>query len=270
LKCSRPHSGGQRAPDASHWVERRSRDTALHLIDILRAPYDLANWATDEVFLILNALFTRYGVPIVFLAALSESTVGLGLVVPGIIMIFLAGAYAHEQQTSISLMFFVATVGTVLGDTLSYGLGRWGGERLRGTRLRPALRMGEALVRGQARWFIPFYHLNSVSRTLGPFGAGALRMPLRMWIPLDYAGAIIANVVYMGAGVVFGRALLTDHGTLREHPALRIGFFVAAFVWLFLVRREFLKMRAEQSEAAAARAAALAATVSPVLPPPGE
>lgn len=206
------------------------------------------NWVTDQVFLVLNTLFVTYGVPIVFLAALSEATVGLGLIVPGIIMIFLAGAYAHEQQSGLAMLFFVASLGTVLGDTLSYGLGRWGGKRLRGTRLGPALRMGEALVRGHARWLIPFYHLNSVSRTLGPFGAGALRMPLRLWIPLDYLGAIIANVVYMGAGVIFGRALLNPNGTLNEHPALRVGLIVAGVVWVVLVRREYLKTKAAQAE----------------------
>lgn len=206
------------------------------------------NWVTDQVFLVLNSLFLSYGVPIVFLAALSEATVGLGLIVPGIIMIFLAGAYAHEQQSGLAMLFFVASLGTVLGDTLSYGLGRWGGNRLRGTRLGPALRMGEALVSGHARWLIPFYHLNSVSRTLGPFGAGALQMPLRLWIPLDYLGAIIANVVYMGAGVIFGRALLNPNGTLNEHPALRVGFIVAGVVWVVLVRREYLKTKAAQSE----------------------
>lgn len=218
---------------------------------MLRAPYDLVNWVTDQVFLILNNLFLSYGVPIVFLAALSEATVGLGLIVPGIIMIFLAGAYAHEQQSGLAMLFLVANLGTVLGDTLSYGLGRWGGKRLRGTRLGPALRMGEALVSGHARWLIPFYHLNSVSRTLGPFGAGALQMPLRLWVPLDYLGAIIANVVYMGAGVIFGRAILNPNGTLNEHPALRVGFIVAAVVWAALVRREFQKTKASQAEESA-------------------
>lgn len=205
------------------------------------------NWVTDQVFLLLNALFAQYGVVIVFIAALSEATVGLGLVVPGIIMIFLAAAYAQEQDTSLVVLFVAANLGTVIGDTISYALGRWGGDRLRSTRFGPALRMGEALVSGHARWLIPFYHLNSVSRTLGPFGAGALRMPLRIWIPLDYFGAVLANVVYMGAGAVFGRALLTEDGTLREHPALRIGFAVAAVVWVYLVRREFEKTRAQAS-----------------------
>ncbi len=188
-------------------------------------------------------LFEQYGAPVVFLAALAEATVGLGLLVPGVIMIFLAGAYAHDQRASLSLLFAVATIGTLLGDTISYALGRWGGEWVRGTRLGPALRMGELLVSGHARWLIPFYHFNSVSRTLGPFGAGALRMPLWIWLPLDYFGAVVANVVWLGTGAIFGRTLLKPDGTLQEHPAIRIGLVVALAVYGVLIAREVMKVR---------------------------
>jgi membrane-associated protein len=221
------------------------------------------NWLADELFRFLSALFHRYGVPIVFLAALAEATVGLGIVVPGIVLIFLAGAYAGEGSASLTLLFIVANVGTLLGDVVSYGLGRWGGERLRSTRLRTTMRLGEALVAGRARWLIPFYHFNSITRTLGPFGAGALRMPFRIWFPLDFVGAVIANVAYMGAGAVLGRAVLTEDGRLNEHPALRIGLGIAAMFWVLFVRREMERVRAEQAaierDEADRRAAALAA-----------
>ena len=202
------------------------------------------NWVADELFVLLSDLFARYGVPIVFLAALTEATVGLGVLVPGVILIFLAGAYASEEGDPLLLMLVVSVLGTILGDTFSYFLGRWGAERLSGhRRLGPMLRLGETLVEGRVRWFIPFYHLNSVTRTVGPFGAGALHMPLRVWMPLDYLGAFIANAVWMGAGAILGRAVLTDEGKLEQHPALRIGLFLAAMAWLLLVQREMERSR---------------------------
>jgi membrane protein DedA with SNARE-associated domain len=221
----------------------------LNLIDVVTAPFDAFNWLTDEMFLLLKDLFERFGVPIVFLAALSEATVGVGLVVPGVLLIFVAGVYAEETGTSLPLMLAVATIGTIIGDTGSYALGRWGGRRLEATRLGGALRMGSVLVNGQARWFIPFYHFNSVTRTLGPFGAGALRMPLRVWLPLDYAGALIANAVWMGAGAILGRAVMNEDGTLNEHPLLRLGLVGAVLFWVFIVRREIRKSRANQAAA---------------------
>ena len=218
----------------------------MNLIELILGPYHLFNWVADFVFHTLATLFQLYGAPIVFLAATAEATVGLGLLVPGVIMIFLAGAYAREEQASIVWMFTVATTGTLIGDTVSYAFGRWGGERVRGTRFGPALRMGEALVSGHARWLIPFYHLNSVSRTLGPFGAGALRMPLRIWMPLDYFGAVVANAIWIGAGAIFGRALLQPDGTLADYPPLRIGLVLALVFYAFIIRTEMKKARRQR------------------------
>lgn len=222
------------------------------------------------MFLLLRDLFERFGVPIVFLAALSEATVGLGLVVPGVLLIFIAGVYADDTGASLPLMLAVATVGTIIGDTVSYALGRWGGSRLQGTRFGSALRMGEALISGQARWFIPFYHFNSVTRTVGPFGAGALRMPLRVWMPLDYAGALIANAVWMGAGAILGAAVLNEDGTLNEHPLLRLGLVAAVAFWMIVVQREINKNRERREAAAEAEREALRALAEDTMTTPSE
>ena len=228
---------------------------ALDLVDVLTAPYDLVNWVADQLFLAMKELFDRFGAPVVFFSALVEATVGLGLIYPGVILIFLGGAFADEQGTPIIWIFALAIAGTIIGDTLSYGLGRWGGSRLEGTRFGPQLRVGRAIISGRARWLIPFYHLNSWTRTLGPFGAGALHLPLRVWMPLDYLGAIIANSAWVGAGYLLGQAVLTEDGTLEEHPALRIGLGVGAFLWFVVAHREFAKSyRQAQSEEAGADA----------------
>lgn len=214
------------------------------LLDALTAPYDGLNWLADEVFMALSSLFLRFGVPIVFVAALSEATVGLGVVFPGVVLMFLAGAYIAEQGGSLPLVFVVAFSGTILGDTLSYGLGRWGSRWLSGGRLGGVLGIGETLVRGQALWLIPFYHLHSATRAVGPFGSGALRLPLRVWMPLDYTGAVIANLVWVGSGALLGEAVLTESGTLEQHPALRIGLAALAVVWLLFARRTLLRQMA--------------------------
>ncbi len=132
--------------------------------------------------------------------------------------------------------------------------------------------MGEVLIQGQARWFIPLYHFNSITRTIGPFGSGALRMPLRVWLPLDYLGALIANAVWMGAGAVLGRAVLSEDGTLKEHPLLRLGLVAAVFFWVVVVQREIAKNRkrtrvARETEIEALRAVAAETSVSPPTEP---
>lgn len=207
-------------------------------MDIITAPYDAFNWVTDQVFLLMNALFDRFGMPIVFLAALAEATVFIGVVFPGVVLIFLGGAYADSLGVPVPLVVVIGALGTIIGDTISYAMGRWGGDQLRSSRLGPSLRIGEAVLRGRARWLIPFYHLSNVTRAVGPFGAGALRMPLRVWMPLDYLGALISAAVWVGAGAIFGRTILTEDGTLQQHPVLRVGLIVLAFAWLVVVQRE--------------------------------
>ena len=211
------------------------------LIDVLVAPYDFVNWLADQAFLAMKALYDQFGAPMVFFAGLIEATVGLGVVFPGVVLIFFGGAFAGEQDTPIALILALAVAGTILGDTLSYTLGRWGSARLENSRFGPQLRLGREVIGGRARWLIPFYHLNSWTRAVGPFGAGTLRLPLRVWVPLDYLGAIIANMAWVGAGWLLGRAILTEDGTLEQHPVLRIGLALTAVAWYFFVQRELLR-----------------------------
>lgn len=207
------------------------------------------------LFRFLNVLFDQFGTPIVFFAALAETTVGLGIVFPGVVLMFLGGANAGDSPSSFVLVYLMAVVGTVLGDTVSYGFGRWGGSWMLSTRLGPSLRMGAEVMRGRARWLIPFYHLHSMTRAVGPFGAGALHIPLRVWMPLDYLGALIANGVWVGSGFVLGRAVLTEEGTLDESPVVRVGLIVVGLGWFFVMRYVFarrLREIREREEAAAA------------------
>jgi undecaprenyl-diphosphatase len=218
------------------------RRSSLDFVDLLTAPYDAFNWLTDLLFVTINRLFQEFGTPIVFVSAVIESTIGLGVIFPGVLMMFLGGAAASQGDASVFVVFLAAVVGTAIGDTVSYSVGRWGRERLSSTRLGPSLRMGAQLMDGRARWLIPFYHLHSITRAVGPFGAGALRIPVRLWAPLDYLGAVIANGVWVGGGYLLGTAVLTEDGKLEEHPAIRIGLAALAMTW-FLVMRTTMRRR---------------------------
>ena len=207
------------------------------VFDVLTAPLDALNWFTDQIFLFLHGLFERFGTPIVFLAALAEATVGVGLVFPGVVLLFLGGAFAGSDGPTLALVLAFGIAGTVLGDVLSYVLGRYGIGRLASARLAPVIRLGEVVMSGRTRWLIPFYHLHSATRAVGPFGSGVIRLPWHFWLPLDVTGAVIANSVWIGSGALLGRAVLTDDGRLEQHPVLRIGLLVVAVTWLLLMRR---------------------------------
>jgi membrane-associated protein len=176
------------------------------------------------------------------------------VVFPGVVLLFLGGAIAANGETSIVLILALSVAGTMIGDSISYAAGRWGSKWLYRTRLGPSLRLGAELMSGRAKWLIPFYHLHNITRAVGPFGAGALHMPYRIWAPLDYAGAVVANTVWIGAGFVFGTAILTDDGRLEEHPAVRLGLAAIAMAWFLIMRQAFIRrMRDARARERAAR-----------------
>ncbi|RLT40798.1 MAG: hypothetical protein DWI58_10105 [Chloroflexi bacterium] len=221
------------------------REPCLSLYDLIIAPYHAFNWLTDLVFVTVYHLFGRYGAPIVFVAALAEATVGLGLIFPGVVIMFIGGAAAARGEGSVALVLAAASLGTIFGDLISYAIGRWWADLLFRTRLGPSLRVGAALMEGRARWLIPFYHFHNVTRTVGPFGAGAVKMPLRTWVPLDFFGAVLANLVWVGGGFILGFTVLTDEGKLEESPVIRIGLIAIALAWFLLMQGIFQKRMRE-------------------------
>jgi membrane protein DedA with SNARE-associated domain len=72
-----------------------------------------------------------------------------------------------------------------------------------------------------------------------------LRLPLRVWLPLDYLGAVVSNTVWVGAGAILGTALLTEDGTLEEHPAIRIGLIALGVTWFVVLRQVVSRRLAE-------------------------
>jgi membrane-associated protein len=223
----------------------------------------------DFIFTTAYSLFSLYGAPIVFFAALTETTLGLGMVFPGQQIIALGGAASAKGDGSVVAMLVFAIAGTILGDVISYTAGRWFSKSLFESRFGPHLRIGAAMMQGRARWLIPFYHFYSVTRSVGPAAAGALRIPVAVWLPLDMLGAAFFNTVWIGVGYAFGATLLQDDGRLKESPLIRVGLLLFGLAWFLAVRYLFeRRMREAQAiEARAAEAAAAAAPDSELAPP---
>ena len=84
-------------------------------IELALNPIDAFNWLTDEIFRFLNGLFDRYGLPVVFFAALLEATVGLGIIVPGVLLMFLGGAYVgNDSWLSLGSVLLMTISGTII------------------------------------------------------------------------------------------------------------------------------------------------------------
>ena len=74
----------------------------------------------------LESLFAEYGYLVVFLGVLLENSMFLGLLVPGSIILILGGLSAQNGSINIWYVIALAIAGTIIGDTLSYVVGRLG------------------------------------------------------------------------------------------------------------------------------------------------
>ncbi|MBV9922630.1 MAG: DedA family protein, partial [Pseudonocardia sp.] len=84
----------------------------------------------------IHHLVREYGVWLVFLAVAVQA---MGPPVPGTTVLIAAAVYAATGGISITGVIVAGVLGVLVGTTVGYAIGRWGGERLLlvlGARLR--------------------------------------------------------------------------------------------------------------------------------------
>jgi membrane protein DedA with SNARE-associated domain len=164
---------------------------------------------------------------------MAENTLLLGLVIPGLLVVVLAGLASHEGAISFPLATALGIVGTIIGDTISYFMGRFGWARFgQGASLRDfADKVREPLLRRGAL-FVLVYHFAGYTRVVGPASAGLLRMPYRRWAPADYAGASLWVLSFMSIGYGLGALGISfDPEDDRYFRYLEWGLLVLVVIW---------------------------------------
>jgi len=203
-------------------------------LEIYRGYSWLIRKAADAV----RSLFDDYGYWVVFFGTLCENTLLVGLVVPGLLVVILAGLAAHDGSMSVQGAIALGILGTITGDTISYALGRFGWARfghlpflseLNDKVREPILRRGVS--------FVLVYHFAGYTRVMGPTAAGLLRMPYRRWAPADYGGACLWILTYVGIGYGLGVLGLSLDTTDRYFKVLEWGLLVLAMAWLYFIVR---------------------------------
>jgi membrane protein DedA with SNARE-associated domain len=201
-------------------------------VEIFRSYSSLLRWVADS----LQDLFEDYGYWVVFFGTLSENTLLVGLIVPGALVVILAGIAAHDGSISVPLSIVLGICGTIIGDTLSYFMGRYGWSRFGHVRMLSELsdKVREPLMR-RGVWFVMFYHFAGYTRVIGPTAAGLLRMPYRRWALADYSGAVLWIFAYFGIGYLLGVAGLSLDSTDSFFRIVEWGLLIAVVIWVNLM-----------------------------------
>ena len=185
----------------------------------------LSEWSVGK----LEQLFRDYGYYVVFAGVLLENSMFLGLLVPGAVVMILAGLAAENGAINIWLVLALGVSATILGDTISYLIGRLGWTRAleRGS-LAGMMEKARRSMESNHRWIILVYHWAGYSRVVGPAAAGLFRIPYRRWAPLDYAGGALWVLGYTGLGVLLGVFGL-EFGDTKAMVRILELFFTAMF-----------------------------------------
>jgi undecaprenyl-diphosphatase len=148
---------------------------------------------------------------IAFLAALFETTIGLGLILPGSTIILFLGALSARGNLHVGELICFAISGAIIGDNINFYLGRrYGAKWLHG---------GFWLLKPdhmeKAKYFMDAHGAKSIFlgrfipsvKEIVPFIAGSVRMQPRIFMFWNVLGAVGWGVEWVIAGYIFAQSL---------------------------------------------------------------
>lgn len=145
---------------------------------------------------------------LVFLVAFCDALAVVGIVVPALPLLFAVGVLVGLGHVSGPYALVAAALGALLGDGLSYWIGRRWGPSMREhwpfRRYPQLLHRGEALFRRHGNKGIVIARYVGAVRPFVPAVAGMLRMPLRRYLPPSLFAAVTWAAVFLAPGWIFG------------------------------------------------------------------
>jgi len=176
-----------------------------------------------------------------FFLAFAECALFLDLVVPGEAGMVVAGAAAARADVPLPSMIAAAAAGAILGDSVSYAIGRrWGLAVVR--RWEPVRRRLEPRVERAEQYFaerggvaVFLGRFVGVVRGVVPVVAGTARMPYRRFLPWNIAASLVWTGAVMSAGYLLGRNV---ESLVSRASVVVTGVVVAGVViWWVVARR---------------------------------
>ncbi|MFM9903301.1 MAG: DedA family protein [Pyrinomonadaceae bacterium] len=198
-----------------------------------------------EYFEFLRVTLIQYGYVAIFVALLLESCAFLGVIVPGVTILVLAGFVAAFGELNYFYCLLAGIAGTFAGDSLSYLAGRFGSDNIamvdriveKNSGLRARLRSANFYV-------LIFFHFPGYLRMVVPLLLGVMKYDVRRWLAIDSIGVILFNLVFISLGYLIGSSsgYVTDASLISGW--VQFGFtaffacwMIAIFGYYFLPRR---------------------------------
>ena len=194
----------------------------------------------------MTSLLAQYGLALVFANVLLTQ---IGVPVPAIPMLIVAGALAHDGQMSLPLVLAVAVAASLLGDIPWFVAGRAYGNRALNLLCRIAIEPDSCVKQTEnifERWgppslivakFVPGFAI------VAPPIAGAMRLAVGAFFVYSAIGAALWAGVALAVGVVFHAQVDWVIGWLADHGSgavLVIGLALAFYIAVKWIERVLL------------------------------
>ncbi|KKR34652.1 MAG: Phosphoesterase, PA-phosphatase related protein [Parcubacteria group bacterium GW2011_GWC2_40_10] len=172
-----------------------------------------------------------WGYWLVLLAALLESLVLVGVVVPGAVLVVFAGFLSSQGYLDIGDLIWFAAIGAILGDSISYYLGT------KGTRFfhnenkwlkADHLEGGKRFFHKHGSKSIFLARFVGPLRAIVPFVAGISGMKKRQFLFWNIISAFLWSASHLLLGYFFGNAF-----TAIEVWSTRVGYAIGAILVFF-------------------------------------
>lgn len=156
------------------------------------------------------AAHREWALPVAFLVSFAESFAFISLLVPGTTILLACGALVPSGTLTLWPLIAGAVPGAILGDGVSYWLGRHYGPKIHGmwplSRCPGMVASGEAFMRRHGTASIAIGRFFGPVRAVIPLVAGIAGMdPLRFWAA-NIASAFVWAPVVLAPGALLGWA----------------------------------------------------------------
>ena len=197
----------------------------------------------------LVQVVSRYGVALVFANVLAEQ---LGLPIPAVPTLIVAGALAAQGILSGPRVLLVSVAASLAADLVWYELGRAQGYRVLRTLCRVSLSPDSCVQ--QTESFFQRYGLTSLLfakfvpgfSTVAPPLAGATRARMSSFLAWDAAGSLLWAGSAFALGAIFHRAIdrvLAALASFGSGATVLLAAALALFIaWKYLQRRRFYRV----------------------------
>ncbi len=207
----------------------------------------------------MNAFFLdavqQYGYPVLWLIIFVAAA---GIPLSGSVLLFASGAFAAFGDFNLLILFPVALSASVMGDNLTYYIGRrvgvsllhWLGRQKRFRFLSPrAIEHAQLSFKKRAGWTIFTTRFLLVAFG-GPINlvAGIEQYPYRQFLLWDVSGQILGVLIPLSLGYIFAQSWEEVAGIFGAISSLLIVLLIVLFLNIMLMRNIHLKRRGKQDK----------------------